>query len=368
MQFDTYAEARPWAKAIGQAVATRKMPPWFAEPQFAGHFSNDPSLNAAELKIIADWVREGAGEGHAVPPAVRATGPWSIGYPDAVFSMPHAFAVPAKGEVDYQYIILPSGLTEDRWVQKVEVIPGNHRAVHHAVVYVREPGSKWLRTSPVGVPFTVSLENPDSITTSDLLHVYTPGNPGDQWPEGQAKLIPAGADLVFQIHYTAAAGGADQTRVGLVYAKVPPKERVITLQLGNDHFLIPPGAPAQRVQAWGTLPNRARLLSLFPHMHLRGSGFEYRITEPGGSPQTLLNVSGYDFQWQLNYRLAKPIELPAGTLMEVTGIFDNSKRNARNPDPGEAVRFGFQSREEMMIGFFDVAVPADVDKEKFFLR
>ena len=116
------------------------------------------------------------------------------------------------------------------------------------------------------------------------------------------------------------------------------------------------------------IPNAARLLGLFPHMHLRGDGFEYRMTPPGGSARTLLKVTGYNFQWQLNYRLAVPVELVAGTLLEVTGIFDNSKRNPRNPDPGEAVRFGFQSREEMMIGFFDVAVPASVDKEKFFLR
>ena len=367
MAFATYAQARPWAKAIGQAVATRKMPPWFAEPEFARHFSNDPSLSAEELSTIASWVREGAPEGRPVAASVKEATPWSIGTPDAVFAMPRPFAIPSKGEIEYQYVIVPTGFAEDRWVQKVEVAPGNRRAVHHAVVYVREPGSKWLRESPVGVPFAVSGENPDSFTTSDLLHTYTPGNPTDQWPDGMAKLIPAGSDLVLQLHYTA-GGGTDRTRVGVVFARSAPQERVMTLQLGNDHFVIPPGVPGHRVQAWGTLPNAARLVGLFPHMHLRGDRFEYRVTPPGGRALTLLRVSGYDFQWQLNYRLAEPLNLPAGTLVEVTGTFDNSKLNPRNPDPGEAVRFGFQSREEMMIGFFDVAVPANVDKEKFFLR
>ena len=370
MSFESYAQTRPWAKAIEQAVRLKKMPPWFADPAF-GKFANDPSLAPDERETISAWVQAGAPEGTVGKPVTRraSASPWSIGTPDAILAMPRPFAVPKVGEIEYQYVIVPTGFTQDRWVQKVEVQPSNWAAVHHAVVYVREPGASWLRDSPRGVPFTVPAENPDSFTTSDLLHTYTPGNASDQWPHGLAKLIPAGADLVFQIHYTAVkSGGADQTRAGLVFAPEPPSERVLTLQIGNDHFLIPPRVPSHRVAAWGTLPNDARLLSLFPHMHLRGAGFEYRMVTPEGKSSTLLKVDHYDFHWQLNYRLAEPLAVRAGTRLEVSGAFDNSPRNPRNPDPNAAVRFGFQSREEMMIGFFDVAVPARMDKAAYFIR
>jgi hypothetical protein len=371
MPLETYRQVRPWAKAIEQAVVMRKMPPWFADPAF-GKFANDASLSTAEIEAISAWVKTGSPEG--APPAKAAApraarGEWSIGKPDAIVSMPRPVAVPKRGEIDYQHVVIPTGFTTDRWVQKVEVLPSNRAALHHAVVYIREPGDEWLRDSPKGVPFTVPLEHPDRVPTNDLLFVYTPGNSRDQWPPGMAKLVKAGADLVFQMHYTAVkSGGTDQTRAGLIFARETPAERVLTLQVGNDHFLIPPGVPNHRVAAWGTLPNNAKLLSLFPHMHLRGSGFEYRVVTPEGRATTLLKVNGYDFHWQLNYRLAEPVALAAGTRLEVAGAFDNSARNPRNPDPGASVRFGFQSSEEMMIGFFDVAVPASVDKAAYFIR
>jgi hypothetical protein len=283
--------------------------------------------------------------------------------------MPRPFALPKTGEIEYQYIIVPSGFATDRWIQSVELHPGNRAAVHHAVVYIREPGSAWLRGRAKGVPFTVSATDADSVTTNDLLFTYTPGASRDEWPVGMAKLVKAGSDLVFQMHYTAvASGGVDQSRVEMTFAKQPPAERVLTLQVGNDHFLIPPGVSDYRVAAWGTLPNNARLLSVFPHMHLRGDGFEFRVTTPDGKSSTLLKVNHYDFHWQLTYRLAHPVELPAGTRIDCVAYFDNSRNNPRNPDPDSAVRFGFQSSSEMMIGFFDVAVPAGVDKAAFFVR
>ena len=364
----TYVQARPWAKSIEQSVSLRKMPPWFADQAY-GTFANNPSLAAQEIDTIVAWVRSGAPAG---PPRARTAElppTRSFGRPDAVVSMPQPFPIPKTGDLEYQYFIVPSGFTSDRWVQKVELQPGNRAAVHHAVVYIREPGSTWLRGKPRNTAFTVPPQASDSVTTSDLLFTYTPGNPRDEFPTGMAKLIPAGSDLVFQMHYMAlSAGGADQTRVSMYFASRTPAERVLTLQAGNDHFVIPPGVPDFRVFAWGTLPNDAKLLSLYPHMHLRGAGFEYRITMPGGKGATLLKVDHYDFNWQLNYRLAEPLRLPAGTRIDCVARFDNSRNNARNPDPESAVRFGFQSSEEMMIGFFDVAVPAGTDKASYFVR
>ena len=366
MPLTTWRETRPWAKAIREAALTRRMPPWFADPHY-GHFANDRSLTEAEMRTLSSWAEAGAptGDPNDAPLTRRWPATWRIGKPDAVFEMPRDFPIPARGAVEYQYVILPSGLTEDRWIQQVEVRPSNPAVVHHAVVYIREPGSAWLRDSPVGVPFSL----PRSFTTSDVLLVYTPGNSMDGWPAGMAKKIRAGSDIVLQIHYTTTGKpAADRTRVALNYSRAPVQQAVLTLQMGNDHFAIPPGDPEFRVQVSGTLPNDATLLSLFPHIHLRGKSFEYAIAGTGGQLETLLRVPRYDFYWQLNYRLAEPRRLAAGTRLLFTATFDNSPSNPRNPDPKAEVRFGEQSWEEMMIGFFDVVVDAKVDKKSFFIR
>jgi len=364
----TYDQTRPWAKAIREQVVTRKMPPWFADPNY-GHFANDRSLSQAQIETIAAWVKSGApaGDSKDAPPPRHWVEGWNIGKPDQIFEMPKAFPLPAKGVVNYQYLILPTHFAQDRWVQKVEVRPSNSSTVHHAVVYIREPGSKWLEGEPLGVDFSVPLAR--GFTTSDLLMVYTPGNSYDQWPQGVAKRIKAGSDLVLQMHYTAnGTATEDRTRIGLVFAKEPPHKAVLSLQMSNDTFVIPPGDPNDRVQVSGTLPNDALLISMFPHMHLRGKAFEYLITEPGGHVETLLKVNHYDSQWQLNYKLAQPRLLKAGTHLTWVGYFDNSANNPANPDPTAEVRYGEQIWNEMMIGFFDVVVDADIDKQKFFQR
>ena len=267
--------------------------------------------------------------------------------------MARPFAVPAKEAVEYQYFIIPTGFQEDRWISAVECKPSDPSVVHHAVVYIREPGQTWTHGP----------------TKADILTIYTPGASADVLPAGMAKLVKAGSDLVFEIHYTPNGKQAsDRTRVAMVFAKSPPQKRVLTLQIDNNTFVIPPGDPDFQVTAWGTLPNDALLLGFFPHMHLRGKAFEFsRITE-NGDRETMLRVSPFDFYWQLSYRLAEPISLKKGTRLEWTAWFDNSANNPRNPDPASAVRYGQQSWEEMMIGFFDVAVDANVDKPSFFVR
>jgi hypothetical protein len=251
---------------------------------------------------------------------------------------------------------------------------GSPAHVHHAVVYIRSTDSPWLQHVPIGQSFTASsLKDPVECrqaheTTSDLLLVYAPGSSPDQWPEGMAKFIPAGSDLVFQMHYTTNGHASeDQTSVGMVFSKTPPKQRVITLQLNNHALIIPPGADDFRVEVQGTLPNDATLFSLFPHMHLRGKRFEYDIVRGDGSVEVLLRVN-YHFHWQLSYRLTEPRLLKAGTKLRAIAWYDNSKNNPHNPDPTKTVTWGDQTSDEMMVGFFDVAVPAAMDKWKFFER
>jgi hypothetical protein len=372
----TYDQTHRWAGQIRDAVRQKKMPPWFADPQF-GHFSNDPSLTPQDVDTLSSWALADAPAGNALDaplPPHWAVG-WNIPQPDLVIEMPKPVALPAHGDVEYTYEIVHTGFKEDRWVQKSEVRPSSREHVHHAVVYIRPPDSTWLRQAPVGAPFTASslgdekLRHDAHSTTSDMLLVYAPGSSPDLWPDGMAKFVPAGSDLVFQMHYTTNGhAGHDQTSVGIVFAKEPPNQRVITLQLTNSSFVIPPGVDNFRVEAHGTLPNDATLLSFFPHMHLRGKRFEYNLIHPDGSViETLLRVH-YDFYWQLSYRLGEPRFLKAGTELQAVAWYDNSRRNPHNPDPDSSVRWGDQTYDEMMVGFFDIAVPASLDKWHYFIR
>jgi hypothetical protein len=375
MPLVTYEETRPWAASMAHSVEMRMMPPWFADPRY-GHFANDPSLSDQDISAISAWARAGApaGDPHDAPAPRRWVQGWNIAPPDLILKMPHPLSIPASDEVEYTYEILPTHFAEDRWVQMSEFRPGSPAHVHHAVVYIRPPNSDWLRHAPVGEPFTATtLSDPlerrqAHETTSDLLLVYAPGSSPDRWPDGMAKFVPAGSDLVFQMHYTTnGTADQDQTSIGLVFAKNPPKQRVITLQLNNHALIIPPGADNFRVEVQGTLPHDATLLSLFPHMHLRGKRFEYDIGHDDGSVEVLLRVN-YHFHWQLSYRLAEPRLLKTGTKLRAIAWYDNSKNNPHNPDPEKTVVWGDQTSDEMMVGFFDVAVPADMDKREFFDR
>jgi Copper type II ascorbate-dependent monooxygenase, C-terminal domain len=375
MAFETYEETRRFAPAIRMATQNRAMPPWFADRSI-GRFSNDPSLSEQQIALLAAWAEAGAPAGNAAdaPPAKKWAERWTIAEPDLNLAMGQGVTIPADGEVDYTYEIVPTHFAEGQWVRSSEILPGLPQNVHHAVVYVRPAESKWLRHAPLEKPFTASMLSSEddrrdaAWTTSDILLVYAPGSTPDNWPEGMAKYIPPGSDLVFQMHYTTnGKPGTDVTRIGLIFAKEAPKQRVLTLQLTNDHFVIPPGVPDYRVEARGTLPNDALLLSFFPHMHLRGKRFEYNIVHENHSIETLLRVN-YHFHWQMSYRLAEPLPLKAGTELQAVAWFDNSKANMHNPDPEAAVRWGEQTSEEMMVGFFDVAVAAGFDKERFFRR
>jgi len=375
MPLETFEQTRPYAAAMQTAVENKTMPPWFAEPQSA-RFSNDPSLSNQEIATMAAWAaaKAPAGNSKDAPTPLDWAAGWTIPRPDLILKMPKAVGIPADGDVAYTTEIAPTQFTEDRWVQMCEILPALRGNVHHAVVFVRPPGSNWLRHAPVGVPFTAAdLSDPQDQrdahwTDNDILLVYAPGSSPDEWPATMAKFIPAGSDLVFQMHYTTnGTPGADQTRIGLIFSKAPPQERVLTLQLTNDHFVIPPGAPDYRVEARGTLPNDATLLSFFPHMHLRGKHFAYNIVHQDKTLEPLLKVN-YHFHWQMSYRLAEPRFLKAGTQLQAVAHFDNSRNNPHNPDPDAAVRWGEQTYDEMMVGFFDVAVPADVDKQRYFLR
>jgi hypothetical protein len=338
MPLVTYREARPWAKAIRAAVLTGMMPPWHADPHY-GKFSNDLSLSQAEKETIVAWIDGGAPEGKladAPKPLVFADG-WRIPQPDVVFEMPQEFNVPASGVINYQYIPVPTNFTEDKWVEMVEVRPGDRSVVHHAIVMVdSKDGGR---------------------DEEEYLGGYAPGMGPQIWKPGQARLIRAGAYLMFQMHYTATGKPArDRTQIGIVFAKKPPSQQIVELQVTAPLLSIPPGDPNYRVQAFSVLDEPAYLVGMRPHMHLRGKSFAFRAVYPSGETETLLNVPRYDFEWQPYYYLEKPKLLPRGTRIECTAVFDNSANNRFNPDPTATVGWGPQTWDEMMIGWIDLAV------------
>jgi hypothetical protein len=338
MALTDYASARPWAKAIREAVVSRTMPPWFADPHI-GKFLNDARLPESAIETISAWVEAGAPEGDpkdAPKPVAWVTG-WKIGLPDVVIEMPSDAEIPAQGTLGYKFVTVPTNFKEDTWVRLAEVRAGDREHTHHIVVSVREPGSKDEQ--------------------GEFLAGYGPGSMPETLAEGQAKLIKAGSELIFQLHYTTdGKPGRDRSRVGLILAREKPRQRVMMLAAANVRFSVPPGDADYRVDARVTLHQESTLVSLLPHMHLRGKSFEFRVVYPDGRKEVLLVVPHYSYDWQLSYYLARPLHLPKETIIECTAHFDNSANNPRNPDPGKWVRFGAQSWDEMMIGYFEVAV------------
>ena len=361
MTFLDYQSTRPWAKAIKSVVVSKKMPPWFADPHY-GKFANDRTLSEADVNTLVAWVDNGVKEGNPkdAPKPVEFAAGWAISTPDAVFEMATPFLVPASGTIDYQYVRVPTNFTEDKYVQFAEARPTDRAHVHHIIAFIRDPRSPWMKDAPIGVPFVPGRDargEGGGGFGGDFLAGYAPGTMPDTLKPGQAKLIPKGADIIFQLHYTAdGKPGTDQSRVGLIFAKEPPKERILTLAATTNNFAIPPGDPNYRIDSKITLYADSTLTMLLPHLHLRGKDFEYRVAYPDGRKETILMVPHYDFSWQLSYYLDKPLFLPRGSTIECTAHYDNSPNNPANPDPTKTVHFGEQSWDEMMFGFFDVAV------------
>ena len=344
MTFTSYKEVRPWAKAIREATASRKMPPWLADPHY-GKFSNDRRMTDKELETINAWVAAGAPEGDPklMPELPIFAEGWTIGKPDQIIDMGTDFDIPATGTVPYKYFKVPTNFTEDKWIEAVEIRPGVRGAIHHVIVFVQEPGGKATEFNNGG----------------NLLTGYAPGEQAVVFPKGTAKLVRAGSSFNFQLHYTPNGKEAkDRSYVGLRFAKAPPEERAVTGNAINGSFKIPAGADAHEVKSSTTFKQEVILTGFMPHMHVRGKDFKYTLVMPDGKEEVLLSVPKYDFNWQLSYDLAKPITIPVGARIDCVAHFDNSANNKYNPDPTKEVRWGDQTWEEMMIGWYTYTVPA----------
>jgi len=321
-------------------VASKIMPPWFADPA-VGHFANDSRLKQADVDTIVRWVDAGAPEGNPgdMPPTPKYTEGWALGKPDVVIEMPTAYNVPATGVIPYQYFTAHTNFTEDKWIRGMEIRAGNRAVVHHIILILRENGPN---QSPGGLGAGAQLGG----TAPGLRPVF--------YRDGVAKQIKAGSDIIFQMHYTPnGVATSDKSYVGLYFAKEPPREIAKGGGIMNLGFKIPAGDPNYEVKSNWTAPEDIVLTGMTPHMHVRGKDFKFTAYYPDGRVEALLSVPHYDFNWQLHYTLQDPMHLPKGTRIECIAHYDNSLNNKFNPDATKEVHWGDQTFEEMMIGFFD---------------
>jgi len=349
MSFMSYKEVRPWAKAIREKVVNREMPPWHADPAH-GEWSNDRRLSQKDVDVIRAWVDGGAPEGNPkdMPPTPKFATGWQIGEPDMVFYMPEEFTVPAEGAVPYIYFTVPTDFKEDKYIAAMEARAGDLSVVHHIVIYVRDPRESRGKRQDIG---------------TGLLGALSPGMTPFIATPGTAKLIKAGSNIIFQMHYTPSGKETkDRSMVGLKFLKEPVDKVITTTASWDPRFTIPPHAENHEVKASWAAEEDITIWSFSPHMHLRGKDYLYRAVYPDGRSEILLSVPNYDFGWQVYYYPKTPIRIPKGTKIETVAHFDNSTKNPQNPDPSKAVRFGEQTWEEMMNGFFDYTVDAQGSK------
>ncbi len=375
MSFLTYRDARPYAKAIKAAVLTRRMPPWFADPKY-GHWANAPRLTEDNIRTLAAWADSGAAEGDGAAVPVEWPQGWII-KPDLIVKMPKPFHVPAKGAIELTSFTLPTGLTKDTWITSIEARPGNRRVVHHVAISFR-PHNASVKYGEPRTQVTLRDENGDQIARAKtglgdftgLEAVFLPGSqPIDFRVHNAAKLIPAGYDIVLQMHYTTIGEDADdQTEIGFTIAKEEPSRRFITLSpaAARDErtFRIPAGDPNWEISTEVEFKQDAEIVWFLPHMHLRGKDMTYQLEFPTGEKRIVLSVPHYDFNWQLGYDVDQPIQVPKGTRLLVTAHFDNSANNKFNPNPNKDVWWGDQTWEEMMVPWFGVIVNKSADPRK----
>lgn len=333
-----YDAASAWSETIAEVVEAGRMPPWHANPKY-GEFLNDVRLTTEEKKLFLQWNQAGAPSGDLTqaPPTPDFAEGWQIPEPEVVYKMPEPFAVPASGTVEYQHFYIDPGFTEDKWIRGAEARPGNRSVVHHVILFYIPPDRQKHRP-----------EDP----LFNALAAFAPGMPAVMAPAGVALRVPAGSKLALQVHYT--PNGTPQTdlsEAGVIFADPQEVRHEVRVQAGlNFAFLIPPGADDYRVAAKYRVIDDSLLFSMTPHMHYRGKSFRFTANYPDGDSEILLDVPRYDFNWQNIYLLRKPKHLPAGTIIDLEASFDNSADNPLNPDPSQAVHWGDQTWQEMMIG------------------
>lgn len=328
-----------------EVIRTARMPPWGADPAF-GSFSNDRSLTVDEKRDILRWIEAGSPPSDGPDPLKYVDsqgGEWDLGEPDAVVEIPD-FDIPASGMVYYRYFDAENPFKRDVWLKAVVLNPGDRQALHHVLTLFIDAWS--------------SDEGHGAFGGTRWLDVYTPGTVPRSLPETTGALLPTGASITLQMHYTPYGKAAtDKSRLGLYLHKVPPKRELSSTVLMNKRIRIPPLKRAHTESDSHVFDDDVLIYALLPHAHYRGSSASFVAHYPDGSREVLLSVPSYDFNWQTTYQLLEPRHLVAGTRVVHTMTWDNSSQNPANFDPNREVRWGLQSWDEMLFGVITWAYP-----------
>jgi mono/diheme cytochrome c family protein len=346
---DDIEEVKDRAKVIKRVVSEGTMPPWFAAVEKDAEknpWANDCSLSAKDKADLFAWLDSSDRPlGHVADAPAKRNYPaeWSIGTPDLIIPLSRSYDIKADGFMPYAFDVVDTEIAEDKWVTAYEILPSERDVVHHVIVQVHEKGAD-ARDREEGA--------------GGYWAIYVPGNGTNIYPQGFARKIPAGARVSFQIHYTPSGKAKkERLRMGLVFAKSPPQYEVKTLALANPKIAIPPGASHHVETQTRRVPFDIPITAYMAHMHIRGKAFKYEVTYADGKTETLLDIPRYDFNWQLRYDYKQPKLIPRGSTLKITAVYDNSAENKANPDPTKLVKWGSQTVDEMMLGYFEYFLP-----------
>ena len=360
MSLTTFEEVRPWAKSIQQRVANRDMPPWHLDKTVGiKHYKNDRSLSDDEISTVLRWVDAGAPQGNVAdmpkPLVFAPDSNWFMGEPDLKVTTPNDFTMYANGPDWWIDQFAEVTIDEDRWIKAMEIKPSNPKIVHHVVIYVIEPDA------PEGTP-----------ETGVQLHEYAVGKYGDIFGDNTGRLLKKGTKLRYDMHYFA-IGSEQHNKTTMAFKFYPkgvvPKYQVRSQALRNipnDELEVPPNTVV-RTDGYFRLPRNARIDAFQPHMHMRGRGMTLEAIDPvSNRTQILSSVDHFDFNWHINYVYADdeaPL-LPAGTVLHMIGIHDNTSANRRNPDPNMWVGFGERSVDDMLQVWVNVVYLDDAEFQR----
>ena len=362
----TYEQARKRGSDLVAVTEGHKMPPWPASMKEGGPFRDARVMSAAETAMIAEWVAAGCPEGDAKDaPAAKSWGSdWPLGEPDLVLSVPEAYALDADGKDEHRVFVVPTGLNEDRWVSAIDFKPGNPKVVHH-VLCAFDTAGRAAKLDAADPKPGYAVFGGFGVLPSGGLGGWAPGKRPAHLPAGVGRFLPAGADVLLQVHYhKSGKAETDATKVGLYFSKGPIDKQVRGQAVfaparaglfSRPNLLIPAEDGDYEVKGRTTVGRDAHVIAVAPHMHWLGKDFLLTATKPDGSKVTLIRIDDWNFNWQGTYDFATPVALPKGTKVELLAHFDNTSKNPANPSkPAVPVRWGEQTTDEMCIGFLQL--------------